>query len=160
MNCVYSLLIRSIRGAAGEAFLAICRVHVHPSQPKLSEKVSDIVDQMVHTLTEEGDPLYRKKLDLIYLVSHTVLMLDNPTARTSVILILMESWKDRDPKVRTQSIHLMKMMRESNVPEVVEGLQSGAKGIDILKRVAEHLNNPEYPDKEALQSLLQVNMGI
>ncbi len=118
------------------------------------------MNQMIHTLTVEGEPLYRKKLDLIYLLSHTVLMMDDAMVRSKVILILMESWKDRDPKIRSQSIHLMKMMRESNVPEVVEGLQSGAKGIDILKCVAEHLNNPEYPDKELLQSLLQVNMGV
>ncbi|KAI8848354.1 armadillo-type protein [Chytridium lagenaria] len=153
---------RGIRMASVEAITTITRIQIeNAAKPALMAKVDEQVHQFLDRLKgESSNSLYRRRADIINLMAQLVVFVSDRGCRIDVLEQLIRFWKDPDSEVRTIAIKMLQHLGESGLPEVIEGFRidlddlMGQRPPDIMREVAAFLSNPDYCEKDHLNSLL------
>ncbi|KAI9207546.1 armadillo-type protein [Polychytrium aggregatum] len=155
---------RGIRITTVEAILMIINLQLEADSEKtgLITMIHALVKSLVKRLKEEQYSLYRRKADIINLVSQLLVFVSDRLLRIEILQLFVNFWKDPDSEVRIASINMVKFLGESGMAEIGEAFVSAEiqdttpqTPPDIMKEIAGLLANPEYDEKNALQDLLK-----
>ncbi|KAJ3213498.1 Jouberin [Dinochytrium kinnereticum] len=153
---------RGIRMASVEAITAISRIQLEISpKPAVLGKIQELVQEFLNRLKDENSfVLFRRRADIINLMAQLLVFVSDRPCRIEVLEQLIRHWKDPDSEVRTIAIKMLQHLGQSGLAEVVEGFRLGMddgerpRPPDIMREVAALLSNPDYCEKDHLNSLL------
>jgi hypothetical protein len=152
---------RGIRAVAVESLSIICELQFARSDAyntTFRATIKNLVIELLPRL-ERKDLLYRKKSDLLFIVSQLVVYINDVELRLRVIAMLVLAWRDSDSRIRKMAIARIIDMERQGVQEVIQCFKntgkSESKMPDIMQEAVKLVNNPDYMDKDALQNLLK-----
>eukprot|EP01135_Chromosphaera_perkinsii_P005814 Nk52_evm3s367 gene=Nk52_evmTU3s367 len=117
--------------------------------------INEELSQIAKTLFADKD-LYRKKTDLLVLLTHGMSVIQDSEIKTEFIRKLLKLWDDPSFEVRAASIRMISLLGERKVPEIQEFLEEGTdKGQSVLmKEITKRQNDPSYQEKDSLNKLM------
>ncbi|KAI9106007.1 armadillo-type protein [Phlyctochytrium arcticum] len=154
---------RGIRIAAVESLVTIAMIQLEASiKPGFTNKIKTVVQNFLARLTDSNSSLYRRKVDMINVMTQLISYVKERPLRLQFIGLLVHLWKDADAEVRVGAIKMIQVLGEGGVTEVAECFQdkddtsrSKEDTPHIMKALASLIHNPEYPEKDVLQDLLK-----
>lgn len=161
---------RGIRSVALEAISVICEIQLQKqdsSVNKFREVIKSIAVELIDRIIGDESGMFRKKGDLLFLVSQLVVHINEFEIRSSVLHLLIKAWRDPNSAIRKLSIRRVIDMGEQGVQEVLQSFKQPGKQFikdatgekkrlpDIMQEIIQLVNNEDYMDKDSLQDLLK-----
>ncbi|KAI9141859.1 hypothetical protein BKA69DRAFT_1071625 [Paraphysoderma sedebokerense] len=155
---------RAVRAIAVEAAAKLVASHSSKnsqSETALISYVQKVVKGFINEMKDPDNMLYRRRVDMIILVSRVSAYISDNEIRVAVINLLVDLWIDPDSEVRVTAIKMVQALCEQQLPEVISGFRKSseplgpkAAPVDLMSSIAKLISNTEYTEKDLLTSLL------
>ncbi|KAJ3338804.1 hypothetical protein HDU93_009026 [Gonapodya sp. JEL0774] len=167
---------RGVRASACDSISMIVKNQLIESKfgshALLLKAVNNKLDDIVNIFEREDSELFRKKSDLVFLLSRFVPYTPSSSLRLRCLTLLVKLWRDPDSEVRATAIDAVDELGRLGLPEVLDawklskdnsnapsqGTQSTvceSRTPNLIQEVSSLIADREYLDKERLQVLLK-----